>query len=67
MLINEIIDVEPENLSVPDDLHDESLEKPALIAEITENKPEITEFSTKIPDFDDLFDDIELGGEDYLV
>lgn len=65
--IEEIIDIEPENLPVPDDLHDESSEKPALIAEITESAPEITEFSTKIPDFDDLFDDIELGGEDYLV
>lgn len=61
--INEVIDVEPENLSVPDDSHDETLEKHPIIAE---KEPEIVKITSKIPDLDDLFDDLELGGEDFL-
>lgn len=61
--INEVIDVEPENLPVPDDSHDEITEKHPIIVE---KEPELVKITSKIPDLDDLFDDLELGGEDFL-
>ena len=43
-----------------------STQTPALITESSENQPEITKFESKIPDLDDLFDDIEFSGDDFL-
>jgi len=64
--INEIIDVEPENLPPPEENSENDRNMAQNIANSGENEPEISEFKSKIPDFDDLFDDIEFSGEDFL-
>ena len=64
--ISEIIDVEPENLALPAEKSEDDQNIAHKTVNTAEKEPDIAEFKSKIPDFDDLFDDIEFSGEDFL-